>query len=66
MKVGPPAAPDHQAIAGEGHATIVEDISQTTADMAGCRPDLQVALAESDRVVVDEVAVGFLGTAGRA
>ena len=51
LKVGPPAAPDHQAIAGEGHAAIVEHIGQATAGVAGCCPDLQVALAESDGVV---------------
>ena len=65
LEVGSPAASNEQAIAGERHAPIVENVGQTTAGVARCRSDLQVALAEGDGVVGDEKAVGSLGAAGR-
>jgi len=63
LEIGPPAAPDQEAIAGERHAAIVEHIGQAAIGMAGRPAHLQVPPAKGDHVVRHQIAVGRLGAA---
>ena len=63
LKIGPAAAADQQAIAGERHAAIVERVGEAAVGVAGRRPHRQMVRAEGDRVARREHAVGALGAA---
>ena len=58
LEVGAAGAADQQAIAGEGHALIVEHIGDAARGVAGRRPDLERPLAELDAVAVLQQPVG--------
>ena len=64
LEIGAAAAPDQQAIAGERHALVVEDIRHTTQGMTGRRADLEIAGAELHAIAVREIAVAAFGSAG--
>ena len=63
LEIGPAAAADQQAIAGEGHAPVVEHIGQAAAGMARRLAHLQIAPAKGDHVVGHQIAVGPRGAA---
>src|SRR5262249_31074640 len=63
LKIGAAAAPDQQAIAGERHALVVENVGYASAGVSGRRANLDIALAELDSVAVGKIAVGALGAA---
>src|SRR5579864_2487320 len=62
LEIGPPASANEQAVAGEGHAFVVQHISDAAVRVPRRRPDLQISLAESDPLAIPEIAVCPLGT----
>src|SRR5579872_3073754 len=66
LEIRPSASADEQAVAGEGHALVVQDVGDAAVSVAWRRPHLEIALAEDDALAVREVAVGALGAADAA
>ena len=62
LEVGPAAAPDQQAVAGERHRAVVQNVGDAAAGVAGRRAHREMTLAEADMVVLGQQAVGALGT----
>ena len=65
LEIGPAGAADHQAIASERHAAVVEQISQTAIGVAGGRAHHQPATAECDDIILAQVTVGASRAARR-
>jgi hypothetical protein len=61
LEVGAAAAAYQQAVAGEGHAEVVQHIGQATVGVAGRGAHGQVAAAEIDAVAVLQRAVDAVG-----
>ena len=64
LEVGAARAADHDAVAGEGHALVVEHVGDAAVGVAGRGAHFQRAAAELDAVAVAELAVDARG-AGR-
>ena len=65
LEIGAAAAADQQAIAGEGHAAVVEHIGETAVGMAWGGAHQEPPAAEPDDIVLPQIAVGPLGAARR-
>ena len=66
LEIGPPAAPDQQAIAGEGHAFVIQYIGDAAIRVPWRRTHLEIAFAEDDALVIVQKTVGASGTGGGA
>jgi hypothetical protein len=64
LEIGAAAAADQQAIAGEGHALVVEHEGQAAIGVPWRRAHAEAAAAEFDRVARVEQPVGAGGAAG--
>jgi hypothetical protein len=60
LEVGAPATADQQAVAGEGHALVVEHEAHAAAGVARSGPRFEAAAAEGDAVTVVQQPVGVL------
>jgi len=63
--IGAAAAADQQAIAGEGHAAVIQHVGQATARMAWRRAHQEPSRAKGNHIVLHQIAVGPLGAACR-
>ena len=65
LEIGPTAAPDQQAVAGERHALVVDDIGDAPVGVARRSADLEISIAEVDAIAMRKIAIGARGAARR-
>src|SRR5437762_1519350 len=58
LEIGAARAADHDAVAGEGHALVVEHVGDAAVGVTGRRPHLERAAAERDPVAILQRAIG--------
>ena len=63
LEVGAARAADQHAVAGEGHALVVEHVGDAAVGVAGRRPHLERAAAEGHAVAVWQQPIGARGAA---
>ncbi len=61
LEIGAARAADHDAVAGEGHALVIEHVGNAAAGMAGRGADLERTAAKLDTLAVGQQAIGARG-----